>query len=139
VAEELRLGRQVEVCQTSDGDLRGSWDADRLADLLSNLGGNAVRYSAAGTPVLIEARATEHTVIVDVTNSGANIPAALLAVIFEPFRRAASEERNREGHLGLGLYIASEIARSHGGVLSVRSGQGKTTFTLTLPRTPIAA
>jgi signal transduction histidine kinase len=135
VAEELRIGAEVEVCQTSDGDLRGCWDADRLADLLSNLAGNAVRYATRGTPVLIEVHATEHSVIAEVTNYGASIPAALLPVIFEPFRRATSDDRNRAGHLGLGLYIASEIARSHGGSLNVRSAQGTTTFTLSLPRT----
>ena len=134
VAEELRVGAETEIRQTSDGDLHGSWDADRLADLLSNLAGNAVRYATQGTPVLIEARATEHTVTVEVTNYGMSIPLALQPALFEPFRRATSDERKREGHLGLGLYIASEIARSHGGSLTVRSAQGTTTFTLSMPR-----
>jgi signal transduction histidine kinase len=135
VAEELRIGAEVEIRQTSVGDLRGSWDPDRLADLVSNLTGNALRYATQGTPVVIEARATEHAVIVEVTNCGASIPPALLPVIFEPFRRAKDDTRSRAGHLGLGLYIASEIARSHGGSLNVRSAQGTTTFTLSLPRT----
>jgi signal transduction histidine kinase len=134
VAEELRVGADVEIHESSEGDLRGTWDADRLADLLSNLAGNAVRYASQGTPVLIDAHATEHTVTAEVTNYGPSIPPALLLVLFEPFRRASGDQPDRAGHLGLGLYIASEIARSHGGSLSVRSAQGTTTFTLSLPR-----
>ena len=64
-------------------------------------------------------------------NGGAPIPPEVMARIFQPFYRAAADG-NRQG-LGIGLYIASEIARAHGGTLSVTSDDTETRFTLRVP------
>jgi signal transduction histidine kinase len=131
IAEELRLSTAVEIHETHEGDVRGVWDSDRLTEVVSNIAGNAVSHAAPGTPVLIHVYDDGDAVGAEITNQGKCIPSELLPVIFEPFRGSGAE---RVGHLGLGLYIANEIALSHGGSIAVRSAGGFTTFTLRLPR-----
>jgi signal transduction histidine kinase len=95
---------------------------------LLNLMGNALRHG--GGTVAIQVRRTEGTVEVTVRNEGAPIPDELLPIVFDPFQRG--EERG--SGLGLGLYIVREIARAHGGDVSVVSSSHQgTTFTLCLP------
>ena len=119
---------------TVEGDLRGSWDSDRLAQVLSNLVGNALEYRAPETPVTLEARADGAGVAVEVSNQGNPIPPDVLPFIFEPFRRAKQREKSKTGNLGLGLYIAQQIVLAHGGTLDVRSAGRTTSFVVHLPR-----
>ncbi|HEY6556288.1 MAG TPA: HAMP domain-containing sensor histidine kinase [Polyangiaceae bacterium] len=132
IAEELRISTAAEIRETHEGDLRGFWDFDRLTEVISNIAGNAVSHAAPGTPILIHVYDDGDTVGAEITNQGKCIPPDLLPVIFEPFRGSNATER--VGHLGLGLYIADQIALSHGGSIAVRSAGGVTTFTLRLPR-----
>jgi signal transduction histidine kinase len=67
-----------------------------------------------------------------VRNKGKPIPAETVERLFQPFARGAAAERRQQG-LGLGLYIASQIAQAHGGTLSVESNPAGTTFTLSMP------
>jgi signal transduction histidine kinase len=106
-------------------------DRQRIAQLLSNLVANALTHGARDSPVLVEAIAAGGTFRLSVANRGNPIPAAQLDRLFEPFFRGNA--RTSQQGLGLGLYIASEIARSHGGQLSVQSTSDETRFTLTLP------
>jgi sigma-B regulation protein RsbU (phosphoserine phosphatase) len=106
-------------------------DRQRIAQLLSNLVANALTHGARESPVLVEAIAAGGTFRLSVANRGNPIPAAQLDRLFEPFFRGNA--RTSQQGLGLGLYIASEIARSHGGQLSVQSTSDETRFTLTLP------
>ena len=138
IADEQRVGCDVEIRDNATGDVRGYWDADRLSAVLANLVGNAVRYARDGTPVTLETYGDDRTVTTEVTNQGVTIPPELLPDLFEPFRRGQHNERRRAGHLGLGLYIACEIARAHGGSIEVHSALGITRFILRLPRTPPA-
>jgi len=133
IAAELRLGADANVDVVTTGNTRGTWDGDRLAEVISNIAGNAVDHAAPRTPITIEVRGAGLDVTVAVTNRGETIPKELLPVVFDPFRRAPSLARSGD-HLGLGLYIASEIARAHGGTLGVTSADGVTTFTMRLPR-----
>jgi signal transduction histidine kinase len=105
-------------------------DPDRIQQLLSNLLANALTHGLADSPVGVHAWLDGPDVVIEVQNAGEPIPADRLGKVFEPFwRRAAS----REG-LGLGLYICSQIARSHGGTLTAASSaQHGTTFTARLP------
>jgi len=119
---------------TTDGDLTGIWDADRLAEVISNIAGNAVDHAAPGTPVLIHCSTRGDVVRAEITNRGVCISPEVLPLIFNAFRRGQVSEKANSGHLGLGLYIASQIAHSHGGTLMARSSDGSTTFTLSLPR-----
>ncbi|ATB42611.1 histidine kinase [Cystobacter fuscus] len=136
VLEELESshpGRELRL--RAEGDFQGVWDADRLVQLLGNLGKNALDYSPPGTPVDFVLHDEEDAVRVEVHNEGPPIPASLLPEIFEPFRRAVSGETSPRSGLGLGLFIVQRIAQAHEGRVEVRSTEDAgTTFTLFLPR-----
>jgi len=136
IIEELRVASCVEVRWLGEGDLGGIWDADRLAQVVSNLASNALDYAKPGTPVLLHAFAEGEAVVVEITNQGVCIAPELLPSIFTAFRRAQVQSHGRTGHLGLGLYIAAELVHAHGGTIEVRSADETTTFTLRLPRAP---
>ena len=128
----------------AEGDLTGTWDADRLRQAVSNLLGNAVQHGAADAPIdLVLAGGEARDVVAVVRNGGPPIPPGELPRIFEPLVRGSSAEHpkaNRPGSIGLGLYIAREIARSHGGRLDVTSTAADgTAFTLRLPRRGVGA
>ena len=131
VTAELREAhpdRQITSDIVVDASVR--CDPERIQQLLSNLLANALAHGTPDTPVRVQARLDGQDVVIEVHNDGEPIPADRIAKVFEPFwRRTAA----REG-LGLGLYICSQIAKSHGGRLTVRSAaeQG-TTFTARLP------
>jgi signal transduction histidine kinase len=118
-----------------EGDLRGTWDRDRLAEVLSNLAGNALEYAEPGTTLALRAHGDGAHVSVEISNRGQPISPEVLPFIFEPFRQERRRERSASGNLGLGLYIARQIVVAHGGTLEVRSTEGLTTFTMRLPRT----
>ncbi len=130
IAEEFESRIEVEA----EGDLTGTWDHDRLAEVLSNLGGNALEYATPGTVVTIRAHAEETAVVVAVENQGPPIPPDVLPFIFEPFRRAQQIKKSTTGNLGLGLYIAQQIVLAHGGTLEAESVEGTTRFVMRLPR-----
>jgi signal transduction histidine kinase len=108
------------------------WDRARTAQALSALLSNAIRYGK-GHPIEITIRSDDGGVGVAVRDQGAGIEPAALARIFERFERAAAARAY--GGLGLGLYVAREIARAHGGDISVTSTPGVgSVFTLRIPR-----
>ncbi len=106
-------------------------DARRIAQLLSNLLANALVHGAADGPVRALARTTNGQFELSVANDGAPIAPDTIQRLFQPFSRA-SDRPNQQG-LGLGLYIASEIARAHGGSLDVVSDARETRFTFRMP------
>jgi signal transduction histidine kinase len=131
--EPAHPGRTLRV-RLSD-DPAGFWDPDRLGQVVSNLLGNALEHTARDAAVDVIVDRTGPTAHLVVHNTGAPIAADLLPVIFDPFRssRGARSDGAPRG-LGLGLYIAREIVRSHGGRLDVVSTESEgTTFTVTLP------
>jgi signal transduction histidine kinase len=130
VVDEFDATIQLAV----EGDVTGTWDADRLTEVLSNIVGNAIAYAAPETVVAVKARADGANVVVEISNQGDPIPADVLPFIFEPFRRAQQRAKSATGHLGLGLYIAHQIVLSHGGMLDAHSAGGTTTFVMRLPR-----
>jgi PAS domain S-box-containing protein len=118
------------------GSPDGSWDPDRLLQIVSNLVGNAGRHGELERPirVTLDGRQPE-CVSLAVHNSGL-IPAALLPGLFDPFR-GTRHRRDQSQGLGLGLFIVDALVRAHGGKVEVRSAEGSgTTFTVTLPRRP---
>ncbi len=117
-----------------DGDDHGFWDGDRLAQVVANLLGNALQHGVPGQPVCIgiDGR-SENEVVLSLSNQGV-IPAALLPVIFDPFRGGERESGRQEG-LGLGLYIAQQIVKAHGGAIDMSSDNVmQTLVTVRLPR-----
>lgn len=128
--EELRsIVPSRDILVESGGGLTGVWDPDRLQQAVSNLVGNAIEHGAG--PILVRLVGSERDVAIAVHNHGQPIPAEVLPVLFEPFRRG---DRRSQG-LGLGLFIVREIMRSHGGTVTARSSPEEgTTFVALLPR-----
>lgn len=94
-------------------------DALRISQLLSNLLGNAVTHGSISEPIVLNAWAENDEFVISLTNQGTPIAPHLIPLLFEPFSRSEAGQRC-EG-LGLGLYIASQIATAHNGSLSVTS------------------
>src|SRR4029079_16350932 len=115
-AESAHPGRRFHVQQASNAT--GTWDLDRLSQLLSNLVRNALEHGSSGAPVGIYVHDDPTHVEIVVENEGPAIPSDLVPVLFDPFRQG---ERRSSGGLGLGLYIAQQIARGHGGDIDVTS------------------
>ncbi len=105
-------------------------DRVRIGQLFSNLLGNALTYGAENAPVRVKA-ATGGRFELMVSNKGPPIPAAVMGRLFHPFTRG--EVRPDQKGLGLGLYIASEIARAHGGKIHAESSVEETRFTFSMP------
>jgi len=108
-----------------------NYDRTRIAQLFSNLLSNALIYGSHDKPVRVSASSNPVIFELSVANAGDPIPSAALEHLFKPFYRSAVL-RHREG-LGLGLYIADQIARAHGGTLSVVSTPEETNFTFRMP------
>ncbi len=124
--------RRVDL--ESHGDTSGYWDADRISQVLSNLIGNALQHGLDSERIHVEIDGSNaSTLDMHVQNAGV-IAADTMARLFEPFRAGAARPQNSNG-LGLGLYIAHELVRAHGGHLSVRSTDAQgTVFHIQLPR-----
>jgi PAS domain S-box-containing protein len=132
-AEAANPGRSVRV--DAGGVLAGEWDPDRVGQVLANLVGNALQYSPEDSPVVVACSERDGEVALEVRNAGAPIPADLIPALFEPFRRGSDERTLRRKGLGLGLFIARQIAQAHGGRIEVQSAEGEgTAFTIRLPR-----
>ena len=134
---ELRAaypGRQLELQAT--GQTRSFVDGARVQRLLGNLVVNALKYGAPEAPVHVVLTADDAGVRFEVRNSGLALDPLTLEQLFEPLKRGAQQEDrySRDGSLGLGLYIAREIARAHGGEIEARSENTETVFAVRLPR-----
>ena len=106
-------------------------DRGRIGQLLSNLLGNALTHGGKDTPVSVSACTDDKRLVISVANGGVPLSPAVMERLFQPFFRGEIKT-NREG-LGLGLYIASEIAKAHGGELIASSDRTETRFTFTMP------
>lgn len=135
--DEIHL-LQPDIALTFDhtGDLSGTWDRDRLAEVVSNLVTNAIAHGDHRRPIEVVAQSEGDTVALKVHNDGPPIPAAVIDDIFEPFVSHRSRDiRKYQGGLGLGLYIVSEIVHAHGGqVTAASSADMGTQFVVRLPR-----
>ena len=141
VVDEIRAGHpDCTVSVQSDGEsARGNWDAARLRQLVSNLLGNAVQHGEEGCRVKLTLNGADpDAVVLAVHNKGPPIPRAMLATIFDPLVRVAEpgvQLRHLAGSIGLGLFIAREVATAHGGDIGVTSSaKTGTVFTVRLPR-----
>jgi signal transduction histidine kinase len=132
VVTELRTAQPERVIVSDIAlDTVVSVDSRRVAQLFSNLLSNALTHGSNEAPVTVRAETRDGWFELSVGNAGEPIPAATLSRLFHPFTRATA--RPMQEGLGLGLYIASEIARAHDGLLSVRSDETETRFTFRMP------
>jgi len=136
-ADELRTSfpdraYQVEI----SGDPKGHGDADRLAQIIGNLGSNAAKYAAPRTPITLAVRGEEPDVVtLTVHNVGSFIPRAERERLFEPMQRGVGTKSDSDRSIGLGLFIVRQIAIAHGGTVSVESSSERgTVFEVRLPR-----
>lgn len=106
-------------------------DRVRIGQLLSNLLGNALTHGSKTDPIHVEARTDADTLTIWVANGGKEIDDITMQRLFQPFFRG--DIQAAQVGLGLGLHIASEIAKAHGGVLLVDSNRLETRFTFTMP------
>ncbi|MGF6238606.1 signal transduction histidine kinase [Paraburkholderia sp. GAS38] len=126
--------RRIDLDVAGDG--QGVWDGRRLQQLLGNLVLNALKYGAQDAPVRVVMTGAEQEVRFEVRNHGSAIERTALDRIFDPLQRGLNHQDsyNADGSLGLGLYIAREIAKAHGGEIEVRSDESETVFSVCLPR-----
>jgi signal transduction histidine kinase len=111
-------------------------DPERLAQVLDNLLGNAVKYSPPDQPITVEVHAAD-TVRIAIRDRGPGIAPEDRAHLFERFYRSYRARHEGTGGVGLGLYISREIVAAHGGQLEVESAVGQgSCFTVVLPRAP---
>jgi len=138
-ADCLELIRPMATARSIQihADLRSAictGDADRLAQVITNLLTNAVHYNYDGGEVQVSTRHDSGIATLVVRNTGPGITAEDLPRIFERFYRADKARTGSAGRTGLGLAIAKAIVQSHGGSITVTSELEKgATFTVSLP------
>jgi sigma-B regulation protein RsbU (phosphoserine phosphatase) len=132
VVDELRTASPQRIIET-DFKITDPVNCDRtrIGQLASNLIGNALTHGAADQPVRVGAKTQAGQFEFQVANAGDPIPAAAMERLFEPFFRG--DVRSSRQGLGLGLHIASQIAKAHGGRIDVTSEPGETRFVFTMP------
>ncbi|QDE86461.1 sensor histidine kinase [Myxococcus xanthus] len=140
VVEELSAAHpDRHITLDVEGASEGFWDADRLAQVLSNLVSNALEHGAEDTPVRLKCIAVDGEQVLEVHNTGTPIPSQQLETLFDPFRQVGTGpekgHRRGAGGLGLGLFIVKQIVQAHGGAVCVSSSEAEgTTFTVKMPR-----
>jgi len=108
-------------------------NADDLAQVLSNLISNAVRYTPAGGRVTVRAERRPADLLVSITNSGDGIPADDLDRVFERFYRVEKSRDRARGGAGIGLAIVKQLIEASGGRVGAESADGQTRFWFSLP------
>ncbi|MEI1251182.1 PAS domain-containing sensor histidine kinase [Rhizobium aouanii] len=132
VIEELRFShpdRAIEVTIEFDGPI--NCDSGRIGQLVSNLLGNALTHGTPEEPVRLSAATVDGKLELWIANGGAPISSEAMTRLFQPFFRGEAGTSQRG--LGLGLHIASEIARAHGGTITVSSDDKETRFAFVMP------
>jgi signal transduction histidine kinase len=129
-------GRRFEL-EVAD-DLAAETDSGRLRQALSNLLNNAVQHGDADSPIQLVAQGVGDEIVIQVKNQGKPIPAESLQVIFDPLVQLSAQSaagKEPSTNLGLGLFIAREVALGHHGTLDVTSDADEgTVFTMRLPK-----
>ncbi len=134
IVDELRAAHpNRRITLDARGELSGRWDFTRIGQVISNLVENALTHGARESPVAVDLSSEDGCAVLAVTNLGPTIPSAALDKLFEPFWQGPKGSGGKSRGLGLGLYIARQIAQAHGGAIQVRSQEGQTTFTVRLP------
>ena len=119
------------------GELRANVDEARIALLLKNLVGNALRYTRPDEgPVVLSASTTDDQLVLGVRDYGPGLSTDQAAHIGEPFYRSDKSRARESGGTGLGLYLASLVAEAHGGSLELLdTGASGTAFEVRIPLT----
>lgn len=138
--EEVALARAAHpdrnITLQVAGDTKGLWDGTCLRRMLDNLVSNALKYGSRHSPVRVIVNGQAKQVSVEVHNEGASLDPQALEGLFDPLKRGMhlEEPHGDDRGLGLGLYIAREVAKAHGGEIRARSSEGTTVFVASLAR-----
>lgn len=134
IDESLTAHPETELQAEFPPALQAEVDADRIAQVVVNLISNARHHGLPGHPVRVSATALpEGGVAIVLRNVAAPIPDAVAKNLFSPFKATSSgNARNRSG-MGLGLYIAHEIVKGHGGEIAYAHEDGHVVFSVRLP------
>lgn len=108
-------------------------DSARISQMFSNLLSNALTHGARDGDVYCQINADEQELRIEVRNAGTPIAPDVMRRLFQPFARGSDRTGKNSLGLGLGLYIASEIAKAHGGTLTATSDAEATCFTFVMP------
>ncbi|MFO0669096.1 MAG: ATP-binding protein [Polyangiaceae bacterium] len=125
-------GRPVRLALAGDANVVIDADAKRVRQILTNLVGNAVKFTSEGE-VSVTVRRHLNYARISIRDTGPGISAADRALIFEDFKQPESERKRRRGS-GLGLAIARRLVLMHGGSIQLDSEVGRgSTFEVMLP------
>lgn len=131
IADEKKIDLQIALPSKLE-PIRG--DRDKLAVVVNNLLGNAIKYTPGGGNVVVGCQVTAESVVLTVKDNGIGISPADQARVFEKFQRGTGPEVQKESGTGIGLYTAREIVRRHGGDIELISELQKgSTFMVRLP------
>jgi sigma-B regulation protein RsbU (phosphoserine phosphatase) len=124
------------IALVTSKNAEGNWDPDLVENLLSHLAANAVEHGDAGKVVRVVVHAAGDDAVIEITSAGPALDEDVVARLFEPFNCGPSERSAESERLGLGLFLANEIAHAHSGRIDVWSDtvRGTNTFRATLPR-----
>jgi two-component system, sensor histidine kinase and response regulator len=135
VVREYQAAAPARLIDSSvEGDCHGEWDTERIAQVASNLIGNALKHGEPNGPVEVRLDGNSADRVTLIVKNGGTIPPQILRHLFDPFRGSQRQSGRADG-LGLGLYIVSQIVQGHGGSVEVETGQGDATlFRVCIPR-----
>jgi PAS domain S-box-containing protein len=135
VIEEISLTVSTHVIHFSHCQLKAvNADRDKISSVISNLIGNAIKYSPNGTNIEISCATDNQNVVVSVKDEGIGIKPQDAKMIFDRYYRVESTDTKNISGFGIGLYVSAEIIRRHGGDIWVESEKGKgSVFHFSLP------
>jgi signal transduction histidine kinase len=139
IVEEQQIANpEHSIVLSMEGTFEGKWDDQRIAQVFSNLLGNAIQYGVTSSPVQVHLSSSLDAVFIKINNKGQPIPPSKIQHIFDPLVRHEENAETIYAHkssLGLGLYISKEIVLAHNGSVNVSSSAADgTTFEIELPR-----
>jgi signal transduction histidine kinase len=137
--DELDVGHPGRVkLALPDHAVAGTWDPDRIEQVVTNLVTNALQYGSEETPIDVQLEDEGEQAVLSVHNRGPIILAEYLPTLFDPFQKGQASA-HRVG-LGLGLHIVYEVVKAHGGKVEVTSSAARgTTFTARFPKPLVPA
>ncbi len=138
VVAEIKLTTATHPIQVGECiAMRVNGDLDKIASVVTNLVGNAIKYSPKGRPIAVHCEEKDGFVIVGVRDEGMGIPAEDLPHVFDRYFRSESQQTRHISGFGIGLYLSAEIIHRHDGKIWAESETGKgSTFYFSLPLIP---
>jgi signal transduction histidine kinase len=133
----LSAKRDIEIMvhHASDDDLSVRVDTGRTEQILTNLIGNALKFTERDGSIFVRVTEVGSEVVIEITDTGPGIPADEVPHVFDRFFRSSTSVRRAVPGTGLGLAIAKELVELQGGGIDVSSVEGQgTTFTVKLPK-----